>query len=223
MSRLTQDATPGELGRAEQLGPALEHWFLDHGRTFPWRRWSDPYELLVAEVLLQRTRADVVATFVPGFLRAYPSWLDLSEASEEELVVALAPIGLQRRKAASLRELAVQMVISPTVPKGSEPGVGQYIERAIRVALTGERLAMVDSNFVRVLRRVFGGRWMADYRYDPRLQRLAQAVVDGASDARSLNWAVLDLGAMVCTPGTPRCGACPIREACASAGERQVA
>jgi A/G-specific adenine glycosylase len=222
MSRRMQVATRRELKEAAGLALPLEQWFKHRGRSFPWRKWTDPYELLVAEVLLQRTRAEVVADFAPRFLRKYPNWIALSEASEEELVVALAPVGLQRRRAASLRKLAGLMAISPRVPGGAEPGVGQYIERAIRVALHGDRLAMVDSNFVRVFQRFFGGPWMADYRYDPRLQGLAQALVDGAGDARSVNWAVLDLGALVCVPVAPPCSACPIRPGCGFATGREV-
>jgi A/G-specific adenine glycosylase len=97
------------------------------------------------------------------------------------------------------------------------PGVGQYIGRAVRVMTRGESAAMVDSNWVRVLHRVFDGAWMADYRYDPRLQALSQAVVDGARDSRVVNWAMLDVGATLCLPRSPRCAACPLAEACAYA------
>jgi len=94
------------------------------------------------------------------------------------------------------------------------PGVGQYVGRAIQVAQTNASVAMVDGNWVRILHRMFSVGWMADYRYDPRLQQLAQAMVDGAHDSRSLNWAILDLGAMICVPRAPRCGQCPIASRC---------
>ena len=103
-----------------------------------------------------------------------------------------------------------------TVPVTVEaPGVGQYIGRAVAVMGRGERAAMVDSNWVRVLHRVFEGSWMADYRYDPRLRALLQAIVDGGRDARAVNWAMLDLGATICLPRRPRCDACPLAATCA--------
>jgi A/G-specific adenine glycosylase len=84
----------------------------------------------------------------------------------------------------------------------------------MRVTLNGERVAMVDGNFVRMLRRVFAGPWMSDYRYDSRLQELARAIVQGATDPRHANWAVLDLGATICIPRRPRCSDCPLVDAC---------
>jgi A/G-specific adenine glycosylase len=79
---------------------------------------------------------------------------------------------------------------------------------------------MVDSNFVRLLKRVMGGEWMADYRYDRRLQQLAHAVVEG-QDARTVNWAILDFAALVCKPRRPACKACPLIMHCAY-GQTQV-
>jgi len=104
----------------------------------------------------------------------------------------------------------------PTIPIEYEqlPGVGQYIGRSTRVSLHASREAMVDANFVRLLQRLFAGPWMADYRHDRRLQQLALAIVEAAGDPRVANWAVLDLGATVCTPSRPRCGECPLAAHC---------
>jgi A/G-specific adenine glycosylase len=103
------------------------------------------------------------------------------------------------------------------LPDELDPGVGQYVARAVRVAAYGDPLAMVDANFVRVLMRYFPGPWMADYRRDRRLQSLASSVIGGAADARAANWAVLDLGAAVCRPRVPDCVTCPLRDGCRAA------
>jgi A/G-specific adenine glycosylase len=207
-------ATEAELPRAARLTPLLEHWFVGSGRTFPWRSWVDPYRLTVVEVLLQRTRAETVAAFAPRFFEDFPGWKALAESAPGELEAYLAPIGLQGRRGASLRSLASHVLDHGEEMSEAAPGVGQYISRAVAVALRGAPVAMIDSNWVRVIRRVFAGPWMADYRWDPRLQRLANAVVEGGADARHVNWAVLDLGAMLCRPKRPQCGACPLLANC---------
>src|SRR3990172_880658 len=210
-----------ELARSRALAPRLERWFSVAGRDFPWREWRDEYRVLVTEVLLQRTRAGVVATFLTRFLGRYPSWESIETSDRSELEAVLEPLGLQRRRASNLASLAS---ISPTDRRSDRaPGIGQYIGRAVRVNIDGVREAMVDSNFVRVLRRVFPGPWKADYRYDTRLQELAQAVIDGAKDPRAANWAVLDLGAFVCTPRRPRCRECPLADLCPSSSTTQLA
>jgi A/G-specific adenine glycosylase len=207
--------SPPEQRRAVALGIGLRDWYAHSGRSFPWREWSDPYRLTVVELLLQRTRSETVKSFAPGFFKRFPNWRSLAMTQQAELELALAPIGLQARRAASLSALAKAVVDDDLDPaSGDAPGIGQYIRRAIAVARLGEPVAMVDSNWVRVLCRYFGGGWMSDYRYDVRLQTLAQATVEAGGDARAVNWAVLDLGATICIPRRPRCGTCPVSGKC---------
>jgi len=108
------------------------------------------------------------------------------------------------------------------LPSEDAPGVGQYVSRAIQVAESNAKVAMVDGNWVRILHRVFSDEWMADYRYDPRLQRLAQSMVEGATDSRSLNWAILDMGATICLPRKPLCPQCPIASLCETGSLSQI-
>lgn len=219
-TRQRRDPPLEALGRAERskaefVAAALENWYSVYGRTFEWRTWTDEYRLAVVEVLLQRTRAETVARFAPDFFRRYPDWMSLGQAQLCELEAVLAPIGLHRRRAASLRSLAL-WVTEEKGDAGSRdaPGVGQYVSRAVAVSGRKSAVAMVDSNWVRVLRRVFGGRWMSDYRYDRRLQSIAHAVVQAGTDARFVNWAVLDVGATICVPREPRCVLCPLNQQC---------
>ena len=203
-----------ELARARGLAALLSPWFAEHGREFPWRHWNDVYRVVVVEVLLQRTRAQHVAGFSAGFFRLYPSWEALRQASLTELELALTPVGLQRRRASTLLALAETVRANPNEKWDSRPGIGQYVSRAIAVSLDNDPVAMVDSNFVRMIKRVFDGPWLADYRSDDRLQSLAEAVIAGSQDARVANWAVLDLGATTCLPSRPRCPDCPIQQHC---------
>ncbi len=216
MTRQTQaSATRSDLRMAERIGKLLPPWYERNGRRFPWRTWTDFYRLTVVEVLLQRTRAEQVEHHAGAFFDKYPTWEALAAARETELEVCLAPLGLHRRRSRALAALA-QAKPSAGSRLDRLPGLGQYISRAVAVASSNASVAMVDSNFVRIVRRVFEGGWMSDYRYDRRLQELASGIIRGSGDPRGANWAILDLGAAVCRPRRPRCPVCPLASSCAA-------
>ncbi len=198
----------------------LVTWFRSEGRSFPWRRPNATvYQRVVPEVLLQRTRAEVVARFLPQFLRRYPSWNRLAKAKEVELQKYLRPLGLWRRRASSLLRLATAMAVTNgRYPKSraeieSLPAVGQYVTNAIMLFRYGQPEPLLDVNMARVLERCFGKRRLADIRHDPELQDISRLVVTG-SKAIELNWAILDLASLICTQRTPRCGKCPLQNLC---------
>jgi A/G-specific adenine glycosylase len=211
-----------------QLQGSLLEWFARHERKFPWRRPNATHYLSVlSEVLLQRTRAEVVAGFLPAFIRRYPSWRKLSQATEGDLEQWLRPLGLWRRRAISLLALARALrARGGRLPRLREevdtlPGVGQYIANAIFLFTSKHPEPLLDVNMARVLERCFGRRKLADIRYDPRLQEVARLVVNGADPAR-LNWAILDLAAMACSRNDPRCESCPLLGMCAEGRRRNV-
>ena len=198
-------------------------WFRAEGRKFPWRKpTASKYQQVVAEVLLQRTRAEAVSNLYLGFIRCFPSWIKLALATERDLQEFLRPLGLWRRRAASLQLLAQQMAgRRGRFPNGREQieklsGVGQYICNAILMFDKGENQPLLDVNFARVLERVFGPRKLSDIRYDPYLQKLAWRVVQHRSP-QQLNWAFLDLAAAVCSIRKPRCPICPLKNVCCHA------
>ena len=127
-ARRSQTA-PGrdELERATEIGSRLVVWYERHGRDFSWRGDTDPFRVAVTEVLLQRTRAETIERFVDSFLAAYPSAGVLASTPVEELERALGPIGLQHRRAASLKALAEGWDRNPASPWETRPGVGQYV------------------------------------------------------------------------------------------------
>ncbi len=196
-------------------------WFRRNGRHFPWRKHhATPYQLILPELLLQRTRADVVAAYLPQFMKHYPSWSALAHGTEEELGEFLRPLGLWRRRASSLfalaRELAARRGRFPRHRMDIEalPGVGQYIANAIALFAFHQPQPLLDVNMARVLERCFGARRLADIRYDPQLQGTARLIVAG-SESAYVNWAILDLAALVCRKSKPLCRECPLRKSCA--------
>ena len=195
-------------------------WFSREGRRFPWRTARvTTYDAIISELLLQRTTASAVAAFVPGFLRRFPSWKSISQASQKELEEALKPVGLWRRRANSMKRLADEMVqLRGRFPREADevrdlPGVGQYIGNAIQLYVQRRPQPLLDTNMARVLERCFGPRQLVDIRYDPYLQQTAAAVANCANSIQ-VNWAILDLAAAVCTPRNPRCADCPLGPRC---------
>lgn len=195
-------------------------WFHQHGRHFPWRNKSvSNYGKIIAEILLQRTQAETIRNFFPIFVKKYPSWKQLAKATEEELQEDFKPIGLWRRRAASLKSLADEMARRQgRFPRDREdiealPGIGQYIANAVLLFCHNEAQPLLDASMARVLERYFGPRKLVDIRYDPYLQALAKKVVSGDGPA-IINWAILDHAALVCQQKEPVCHSCTLNHEC---------
>jgi A/G-specific adenine glycosylase len=203
----------------------LLNWFAANRRDFPWRNSSTSnYVRILSEVLLQRTKAEVVANYLPTFIKRYPSWQALATATKKDLRNFFKPIGLWKRRATSVERLAKQMARRrgkfPNTREEIEdlPNVGQYISNAILLFCHHERQPLLDTNMARVLERFFGPRLLADIRYDPYLQSLAKGVL-ASEDPVAMNWAILDHAALVCKLSRPQCTACPLAARCKFAKE----
>lgn len=186
----------------------------------PWRKPSlSPFEITIAEVLLQRTKAETVEKFYEKFLATFPGWDVIANADLEAIEEFLRPVGLYRQRAKRLKDLAVEM----SRAKGEFPGLraeleaipllGQYIANAIELQVFGRRKPLLDVNMARVLERYFWERQMADIRYDPYLQKLATSVVDHPC-SKEINWAILDFAAAVCQAKVPKCEICSFSNSC---------
>lgn len=198
----------------------LSKWYEVEGRRFRWRNSScTNYQRIISEVLLQRTRAETVAAFYPSFIHEYPSWRSLSTASRPALQDVFMPIGLWRVRADSVFRLARAMnKRGGKFPKTRSeidklPAVGQYIGNAIELFVFGRPMPLLDGSVARVIERYYGPRILADIRHDPYLQTTAKKIVTCDDPAR-MNWAILDLGALVCRRGVPRCNLCPLKHGC---------
>ena len=198
----------------------LLDWYAYSGRQYPWREETATlYQKVVAEILLQRTRADTVALFLPKFYTQFPSWKELSISDQEDLRQFLYPLGLWKQKAKALRDLANEMVNREgQCPNDYNeirglPGVGQYIANAIAVFNLKEPRPLLDVNMARVLERYFGPRKLADIRDDPYIQNLAYTTILASNDYISINFAILDLAALICKK-KPLCYQCPVKTGC---------
>lgn len=213
--------TPEETKMRSLRRNALS-WEREHGRQFFWRRYDpEPFSILVVEVLLARTRSEAVEPVAKSLLGVYPRPLDMAGADVREVERILFPLGLYRKRARSLLKLASVLVeeYDGEVPRNYEslvtlPYVGRYAANAVMSVAFGARRPVVDSNVARLFGRYFGiapatGKLESAEEY----WEMAREALP-ASHVRLYNWALLDLGALVCTPRSPRCVDCPLKRHC---------
>lgn len=201
---------------------ALGAWYGAHARDLPWRRTRDPWAILLSEVLLQQTRAATASAAFPGLLARFPTPGAMAAADGEEVLRAWAGLGYYQR-ARNLHAAAKAIVArhGGHVPRDAEalaalPGVGPYTTAALRCFAFDEPAAPLDANVLRVLARLTGERRPADTPAAREgLAAAALHVVEQGSP-RVLGQALMELGALVCTPAAPACGACPLERMCAA-------
>ena len=189
-------------------------------------RRRDPYLALVAEAMLQQTQVSRVIEKYGEFVGRFPTVEALAAADEHEVLGLWTGLGYYRR--ARNLHAAAKMVVAEfggSVPRGVEelqklPGVGRYTAGAIASIAHGERAPIVDGNVARVLLRVHGkGAASDDKSVRGWLWERADAMVQAADEPGVFNEGMMELGATVCVPGTPRCGECPLREMCVARRE----
>lgn len=205
--------------KIEVFQERILEWYLKKGRKFPWRKKGlTHYQYVIAEVLLQRTKAETVSKFYSQFIKDFPNWTILAEAVTAIIEQYLKPIGLYRQRAKRLHSLAVEMVKRKgKFPRDrteleSIPFMGQYIANAVELIIYKQPSPLIDVNMSRLLERYFGKRKMADIRYDPYLQKLSYKVVNHLK-AKEVNWAILDFAAITCK-SKPLCVICPLASKC---------
>ena len=187
----------------------LLRWFRKAKRDLPWRTEPrDPYRTWVSEVMLQQTRVEVVVPYYERFLRRFPTLQSLAEAPLDDVLALWSGLGYYSR-ARNLH--AAAKAAAPALPKSFArlrelPGFGPYTAAAVASLAFGEDVPLVDGNVARVVARVFRLR---DGR---RLDLLQELLPKGR--AGEFNEALMELGATVCTPRSPKCTRCTLRTLC---------
>ena len=199
----------------------LSAWAAKNLRTLPWRSAPEPYHILVAEVLLQKTTAAQASDPYLKLVESFPTAETLARAEARTLREIIAPIGLPNR-AQRLRAIAKAIVrdyhgVVPSDRKelATLPGVGPYIAAAVACFAFGQPVPLVDSNVLRIFGRFFGLKSNARRpRDDPAMWRFAAELVPKQNASR-YHKALVDLGALVCAHRKPKCDICPVRARCA--------
>jgi A/G-specific adenine glycosylase len=200
----------------------LLEWGRNHLRTFFWReRELEPYESLVVEILLARTRAESVEPVARQFLDRYPTPSALRAAKKQDVEDLLRPLGLFRKRAGALLDCARQLVenFGGKVPDDVEdlqglPYVGRYAANAILCFGLERPRPVVDSNVARVFRRYFELREPKPKLGSDDLYWAVAGRLAPKENVRLYNWSLLDLGAEICTPRSPDCEKCPMAKGC---------
>jgi A/G-specific adenine glycosylase len=213
---------------------ALLAWYRRAARDLPWRRTRDPYAIWVSEIMLQQTQVKTVLPFWERWMRALPDVASLARAKPARLHKLWEGLGYYTR----VRNLqkAAQIVVRSHGGRFPEdfdhvlalPGIGRYTAGAICSIAFNQPKPILDGNVIRVLARVFGiGGNPREKDTNARLWELAGNLVEAGNKQRKsscseTNQALMELGALVCSPRQPQCGICPVAAACEAYRQRRV-
>ena len=197
----------------------LIKWFCGNERSYPWRETSDPFKILIAEIMLRRTKADQVKPVYENLFNKYPDIESLANASENDLSQLLAPLGLKWRNSTfHLIASELKNKYNCRVPDKREslkelPGVGEYVAGAVLSITYGKKEWIVDSNIVRIFKRYFGIKIIGEGRRKKSIIEIAKVYIL-CKNPRIANLAILDFAALVCTPRKLLCEECILRKKC---------
>ena len=204
----------------------LLKWFRENGRELPWRETRDPYAIWLSEIILQQTQVKQGWAYWERFMRRWPTVHDLAAATEDEVLREWQGLGYYSR-ARNLHFAARQIVAMGGFPQTLEgilqlKGVGDYTAAAIGSIAFGLPAAVVDGNVYRVLARHFGITTPINTTEGKKeFTTLAQTLLP-PQEASAYNQAIMDFGAIQCTPQSPRCLVCPLQESCTALRTGQI-
>jgi A/G-specific adenine glycosylase len=198
----------------------LVAWYKNEGRRLPWRETADPYRILVSELMLQQTQVATVLGYYDRWLAKFPTLAELAAADEQEVLRAWQGLGYYNR-ARSLHHCARELIKNGDgkLPENVAdlvrlPGIGRYTAGAIVSFAFNKPAPILDTNVTRVLARLINLRANIDTPAQRRaLWEISEHLVK-EGDARLVNSAIMELGALLCLPRNPRCVLCPVRTFC---------
>jgi A/G-specific adenine glycosylase len=202
----------------------LLDWFRENGRDLPWRQTRDPYAIWLSEIILQQTQVKQGWEYWERFMRRWPTVEALAAATEDEVLREWQGLGYYSR-ARNLHYAARQIVARGSFPNTIEDikklkGVGDYTAAAIGSIAFNLPVAVVDGNVYRVLSRYFGIDTPINTTEGKKLfatlaqEQLLPALNREGMGAGLYNQAIMDFGAIQCTPQSPKCDDCPLMESC---------
>ena len=201
---------------------ALLEWYRENGRDLPWRQTRDPYAIWLSEIILQQTQVKQGWEYWERFMRRWPTVEALAAATEDEVLREWQGLGYYSR-ARNLHYAASQIVAHGSFPNTIEglralKGVGDYTAAAIGSIAFNLPAAVVDGNVYRVLSRYFGIDTPINTTGGKKLfATMAQELLPKANSQKltaCYNQAIMDFGAIQCTPQSPKCNVCPLMESC---------
>lgn len=216
------------IDKQHKFSSKIQKWYDLNQRDLPWRHSKDPYQIWLSEIILQQTRVAQGMAYYKKFMAHYPTVQDLAKASEEAVLKDWQGLGYYSR-ARNLHASARWIVTEngAQFPKTYQEilklkGVGAYTAAAIASFAYDEAQAVLDGNVFRVLSRYFGLAIPIDSHQGKKdFQDLAQECLDKKHPAKH-NQAIMEFGALLCTPKSPDCNKCPLSDSCAALAEKKV-
>lgn len=198
----------------------LLKWSESNSSIFPWRNTCDPYKIMISEMLLRRTRATSVTSVYDQFTKRFPDVKTLAEGDINEIRNIIRPLGMLSR-AENLKLVASKISLYhgdnfPQTETEMLQCIGsksKYAVNAIRCFALKKRVPIFDANVKRIFERVFSIHLGTDAHKRKESWKLASLLLP-ARRVKEYNWAMLDLGRLVCTPSRPNCTICPLKSIC---------
>jgi len=206
--------------KIHKMQKIILHWAKNNFKKYPWRLVSDPYKILISELLLQKTDARKIEQVYPKFVGKFPTILDLCQADIEELKKLIKDIGLLYR-AKRFKKIAEQIVdeFNGNVPNSKKElislcGVGEYISNAVLCFAFEKRVPIVDTNVIRVYERVFNLKSSKSRpRTDQKIWSFAEEILPKKKYVE-YNYAILDFASDICKIKNPACEICQVKKIC---------
>lgn len=191
----------------------LVKWFQSNQRMLPWRESYEPYQVWISEIMLQQTQVATVLPYFDRWMKRFPTIQDLAAASEDEVLKHWEGLGYYSR-ARNLHKAAKEMNQIPSVKSDllAIPGIGPYTAGAILSIAYQQDEALVDGNVIRVLSRLYKDEENTRTQTQ-RFWKRAESVLP-KGQAREFNQGLMELGALICTPKSPKCEQCPVANSC---------
>ncbi len=211
------------------LAQALVDWFAVHGRDYPWRRTTDPWAILVSEIMLQQTTIPTVLPRYTPWMERFPTPAALAEATEEEALRSWEGLGYYRRVRAL--QAAARVIVErhggvfPTDETAIRalPGIGDYTVGALLSFAWNTPAPLVDANVSRVFARLCNDSSPVDSPATRKAHWAMAARLVHRSQPRAYNSALMELGQRICTTGEPSCLLCPLHTWCKARGKNPAA
>lgn len=203
-------------------------WYLENKRDLPWRNTTNPYAIWLSEIMLQQTRVAQGLPYYLSFLKAFPTVFDMANAKEEEILKLWQGLGYYSR-ARNLHQTAkyIAFELNGTFPNNYKnllqlKGVGEYTAAAIASFSFNEVVPVVDGNVYRVLSRYFGIETdITSSSAKKEFTALASELIDKEKPAL-FNQAIMEFGALQCTPKNPNCHECPLNNSCFALAKNKI-
>ncbi len=207
------------MDNIKEIQQTILDWYKQSGRQLPWRQTTDPYKILVSEMMLQQTQVDRVIPKYDAFLKQFPTVEVLASASTADVLKMWSGLGYNRR-ALYLQKCAqtIKEKYNGEFPRITQellalPGLGKYTAAAVQSFADNKDIVVIDVNIERIFKRIFYGKVES-------AEAIAQHIFP-KKESRNGHNALMDIGALFCAAKNPKCTICPVKEFCASANNKE--